>query len=124
MYRFDNVSKPPAPYLAVVVRHPHTRAEIRIAAKLDTGAAKSVIPSSVVATLNLETMGSLSARGFNQAIDTYPVYYVELEVADLKLPMLPVIALPRQDMLLGRDILNYFIITLDGKAGAFEMHDP
>ncbi|MBI4674289.1 MAG: retroviral-like aspartic protease family protein [Chloroflexi bacterium] len=124
MYHFDNTSKPPAPYLEVFVRHPQTRAEFKVAAKLDTGASKSAIPAAIAVALNLETMGKLMVQGFNQVSDKYPVHYVELEVADLKLPMFPVIALPRKDILLGRDILNHFIITLDGKALTFDIRDP
>jgi hypothetical protein len=35
-----------------------------------------------------------------------------------------VIALPRQDAILGRDVLNQFIVILDGKELDFEITDP
>ena len=51
-------------------------------------------------------------------------YVVDLEIAGYTLEAVSVVAAPRDTILLGRDILNHFVITLDGKAQTFEMIDP
>jgi hypothetical protein len=38
--------------------------------------------------------------------------------------MVEIAASPRQDVLLGRDVLNHFILTLNGKDLTFELRDP
>jgi len=124
MFRFDTKSKPPAAYVDVQITHPETGTSQTMPAKLDTGAARTVIPASVADALNLEIMGKILAQGFDKSPDWYRVYYVALEVAGVHLPMVEAIATARKDVLLGRDVLNRFIITLNGKDLTFEMKDP
>ncbi len=42
----------------------------------------------------------------------------------LLIPILETVSAPRHDVLLGRDVLNQFDITLKGKNLTFEMVDP
>ena len=50
--------------------------------------------------------------------------YIRLTVEGFDLPAVRCIAADRSDLLLGRNVLNRFIITLDGKSLMFELKDP
>ena len=45
-------------------------------------------------------------------------------LADFVILNAEVVAANRNDMLLGRDVLQNFILTLDGKAETFDLIDP
>ena len=53
-----------------------------------------------------------------------PAYFVTLEVTGCTISMAKVIASPRTQMLLGRDVLGHFIATFDGKNLIFDLVDP
>jgi len=53
-----------------------------------------------------------------------PLYYIAMEIAGYNIPLVEVTAVQRSDVLLGRDVLNQFILTLDGKALTFDLRDP
>ena len=48
----------------------------------------------------------------------------DLEVEGQLVNDVEVIALSRRDGILGRDVLNHFIVTFNGKALTFEVIDP
>jgi predicted aspartyl protease len=91
---------------------------------LDTGASVSVLPKSAVESLGLDPKGEGRFRGYDGFWSTRSLYYISIEVEGLRLSSIRVTASERPDMLLGRDVLNHFILTLDGKALTFEMVDP
>lgn len=84
----------------------------------------TVIPRDIVTALHLEQMGDVLCQGYDGVETPRPLYYVALEVIDYHIPMVEVTVSPRQDVLLGRDVLNHFILTLDGKDLTFELQDP
>jgi len=66
----------------------------------------------------------VKARGVGNQVIDLSTDLVRLIVAGHVIVDLEVAAFDRQTMLLGRDILQHFILTLDGKAGAFTLVDP
>lgn len=124
MFKYDLAFDPPAPVVAVDVSDPDTGKMSPCSALIDTGAFMSVVPASLARDLDLKPHSRVKARGVgNQAIDL-STYLVRLTVAGHVIVDLEVAAFDRQTMLLGRDILQHFILTLDGKAGAFTLVDP
>ena len=124
MFKYDPAFDPPAPVVAVDVSDPDTGKTSPYSALIDTGAFMSVVPASLARDLDLKPHSRVKARGVgNQAIDL-STYLVRLIVAGHVIVDLEVAAFDRQTMLLGRDILQHFILTLDGKAGAFTLVDP
>lgn len=84
----------------------------------------SVLPESTVRALRLDPMGDILCFGYDGTATRRLTYYVALEVAESPIPMIEITAAPRKDALLGRDVLNRFVITLDGKGLSFEISDP
>ncbi len=124
MYRYDLSARPPAAYLPVRVTNPDTGASVGLPAKLDSGASMSVLPQTAVTDLALEPTGDVLASGYDRRVALLPTYNVTFAVEDYAIQDVEVAASPRRDVLLGRDVLNYFILTLDGKNLTFDLKDP
>lgn len=121
----DSILKPPGPVIDVAVRPAGQRAPVRTRpGELDTGAAISIIPQELTTQLRLTPDGQVLMLGYDENETKRWTYIVDLEIAGFALEAIKVVAVPRDTILLGRDVLRHFIITLDGKAQTFEMVDP
>jgi predicted aspartyl protease len=125
MPAYDPAFSPPAPVADVIVVHPTTGVNSgALRGKLDSGADITVIPQRLVAELGLTPRGRIWTRGYDGTYAQRLVYYVRLTVESFDLLTVRCIAADRVDVLLGRNVLNRFIITLDGKNLTFKLKDP
>ncbi len=83
-----------------------------------------VIPDTLADQLQLTAYRTTIARGFDRFPVPKDVYLIRLEVEGYSVGPLEAVEAPRKDLLLGRNALNHFVITLDGKNLAFELIDP
>ena len=119
---FDRSFTPPAPVADVAVAHPVSSVNSgALRGKLDTGADLSVIPERLVAQLALTARGHVWARGYDGTFSQRPVYYVRLNLEGHELAAVRCIAADRSNVLVGRNVLNRFIITLDGRNLRFDL---
>ncbi len=122
--KYDDALNPPGLIVDIVVRSlaaPSRSVQTR--AKLDTGAGITVIPPSIVEELQLESQGMVVMVAYDDTATERETYLVTLEFLGYVFETARVAVAPRGDMLIGRDILNRFVMTLDGKAQTFEMVD-
>jgi predicted aspartyl protease len=113
---FDRNYTPPAPVADVTVAHPVKESNrMRLRGKLDTGADITVIPESLIPQLALSTRSDVWTRSYDGTFTRRPVYYVGLQFEGHDLPIVRCIAASRSNVLLGRNVLNRFHITLDGR---------
>ncbi len=124
MHRYETRVRPPTPFLEIQVIHPVTGVTHQWPAKLDTGAALTILPQALVDALVLSPKGEATIYGYNGMAAIRPLYYVNLQVAGYSLSSVRVSSSKRSDILLGRDVLNHFILTLNGKDLTFELQDP
>ena len=125
MPAYDRTFNPPAPVANVIVANPvATNKRSLLRGKMDTGADITVIPERVVAPLGISPKGRVWIRGYDGTYAQRPVYYVRITLEGLVLPTVRCIAANRPDVLLGRNVLNRFIIILDGKNLTFEVKNP
>ena len=125
MFPYDSDFSPPAPVLEITVHHPKTAGlETGVRAQLDPGSDISVLPESTARAIGLQRDGELEVEGYDGLVARMPLYVVTLEVAGEMLPPMSVVVMPRSLAILGRDILNHFILTLNGKDLTFELKDP
>ncbi len=109
----------------VIVRSmSHVEPARTVLGKIDTGADITIIPFTLVQELDLVPKYRLRMRGYDGNETERLGYDVGLEILGYKFDFFQVIAAPRDNVLLGRAVLNSFIITLDGKSQTFEMRDP
>jgi len=115
-YRYNNQVDPPAPFAYASVGAPvEGGLFLECPAQLDTAADLSVLPSRIVLDLKLEQLGEFDALGFGGHLMTMPTFLVRIELRGLPPHVVKVLASPEEPyVLLGRDVLNRFRVTLDG----------
>jgi Aspartyl protease len=119
---YDLGLDPPAPIAEVTVSDPtKAAAHEPPAGKLDTGADITVIPTWLVTRLGLRPRGRAWTRSFDGSFSPRLVYYPRLSVEGYDLPAVRCVATDRRDVLLGRNVLNRFVIVLNGPELRFEM---
>ena len=125
MPNYDTSFDPPCPVVNVSVRAHSTGGPSRVLpGKLDTGADITVIPPLLATELQLPPAGTARLTGYDGTQIERPMYAVDLGIGEDRVEAVLVVAAPRSNILLGRDVLNHLIITLDGKNQQFEMRDP
>lgn len=125
MLSYSAALSPPGPVASIRVIQPATGAESGpLPGKLDTGADLTVLPDRVLAELRVPPWGRVWARSFDGSYSQRLVYYVCLRVEGFELPAIRCMGARRPDALLGRDVLNQFVILLDGKSLCFDLRDP
>ncbi len=122
--RYSSEYSPPAPALKVKLSKPFSDLSMELQAKVDSGADMTVVPQHAISELRLIPASRISVTSFDgRAVWRY-TYYVNLSFQDFEFRMVEVIPSKREDMLLGRDILNRLKAILDGKRLSFSLLDP
>lgn len=126
MPRYDQNYSPPAPILEVTVSNPHNPEVEGIPkeAKIDSGADMTAIPEDFVNALGLLPAGETSMKGYKEGEQIHSTYYVDVSLNGYSFPYTKVVAIKRENVLLGRDILNQLKLILDGKNLNFDIMDP
>jgi len=125
MAQYDRSRWPPVPVASVTVVHPKKDLESGpLTGKLDTGADLTVIPGRLLAELSLQPKGVFRTRVWGASWRAAPFVFARLRVDGFEIPSIICLAADREDVLLGRNVLNQFLITLDGKNLSVRMEDP
>jgi hypothetical protein len=94
-------------------------------AKLDTGADITVVPAEVRSRMSVKPSDwARSSGALGQTWKMIPLFCVRIRVVGGEWIKVTVMESPRDYVLLGRDILNQFILTAHGPAGWFELALP
>jgi hypothetical protein len=115
-YNYLRQLRPPAPFVNVTLRNPVTGMERRdVPAQLETAADRTLLPDSLVQSLNLPQIGTIAIGGVGGVAQTMPSYPVQVTIHNLPTLTLEVVASPGETWaLLGRDVLNAEKLLLDG----------
>jgi predicted aspartyl protease len=124
-FELDKSFQPPALVISVTVGNPvEASGSVTLKGEIDTGADLTVILLSLIEKLDLYPIGHLPVKSYDQKITLYKAYSVNLEILDQSYEEVWTIAVPRKDVLIGRDILQNFVLTYNGKKKFFKMKDP
>jgi hypothetical protein len=122
MFAYSRGQRPPALLATLGVSDLRGDNEFAVEAKLDTGAAMSAIPSSILERLKPSVAGTVQARGpFDQHSRRRPTYFVRLRfpwaAGETRTSL--VVATESAYGLIGRDILNGVVLHADGPQETF-----
>jgi predicted aspartyl protease len=110
---YDRGHDPPAPVLPARLRLGGPDDWLQLAGFIDTGADVSLIPSDI-AEEHLPVSGSIRIRGITGDTLETLLYRAELRIADERyVTVLPGFG---SELIVGRDILNRLVVSLDGPA--------
>lgn len=111
---------PPAPFANIAVSW--RGKSVKMTAFIDSGADSTMIPLATLQAINALLVEQRMLRGVTGYRREVNIYGVHVEIADL--PAIPVSVVAIEDgdePILGRDVLNHLIITLDGIGGVTEI---
>lgn len=97
---------------------------MRLLGKIDTGADVTVIPEALAVRLGLVVQRHTWAGSYDGAITRRPNYYVQIKIGDAVMRLVRCVGVNRTTVLLGRNVLNEFVVILDGPNLTFEMKLP
>ncbi len=125
VYSFDYNSTydPPAPFIPITVDgHDPTSSPVTITAFVDSGADGTMLPIDVLQAVGAAYEASMWLRGTTgnrQRVDSYTVsIHIETETVHA----ISAVAMPvGSEPLIGRDVLNQLVVTLNGLAGVTEV---
>jgi hypothetical protein len=117
-FPYDVRRTPPAPVLPIRFGPPRTEPTTAVAALVDSGADITVLPEGVPDALGLPQIGELTVRGVG-GTRRVAVYAAEVEAAGWR-RIVEVVAVG-SEALLGRDVLNAWVVTLDGPRQALRV---
>jgi predicted aspartyl protease len=122
-YAYNRQVTPPAPFVHVSLQNLMAGTiSDNLAALVDTGADRTVIPSSLVEALGLVPLDELPFAGLGGHLVHLRTYLVEIAIRGFPPRELEVVAHHDEPyILLGRDLLNQQRILLDGPGMAFEI---
>ncbi len=125
-HRYSSDLDPPALLLPIHVRSYYSNGDgVETVGLLDTGADVSVIPEELCRQLGLLPWGTMCAGGLGEEIEDRPTFLIRVQFDDCPGSDLEVIASAKADyFLIGRDLLNDFILHADGPKKSFELTNP
>jgi len=124
VFAFDyNTSyEPPAPFLPIAVDgYDEAKPPIIVMAFVDSGADGTMLPLEVLQAVGAEYEDSVRLRGTAGSVQQLDRYSVRIQIQDMIIGSVSAVATAAgSEPLIGRDVLNHLILTLNGLAGMAE----
>lgn len=124
-YEYDATYLPSMPVVEVTVSpfgSHHGPTILR--ALIDSGADGSMVPLPILKRMNARRSSQAIFRSVTGASEIADIYEVSLTIGPHVFHKVRVVADRRNAMMiLGRDVLNHLIVTLNGLAAAVELHE-
>jgi len=113
---YDQSFDPPAPIAKIVLRNTETGERVKnISVFLDTGADISLLPTSAIEKLQITSSDeSVNLIGFDESQSISKLYRLQVIFLGKRITGTYCV-IDDQIGILGRDVLNEFSITFDGK---------
>lgn len=117
-FSYDQDYRPPAPFVEATICAENQEA---VYALLDSGADATMIPESVLYNINALHLRSQTLRGVTGHPVIVEMYLIEVRIGAYSMPGIQAIASRNTDVIIGRDVLQHLIVTLDGIGSVCEI---
>ena len=125
IYTFDYETSydPPAPFLPIAIDgYDETKQPIIVLAFVDSGADGTILPVEILQAVGAEYEDSVRLRGTAGGVQQLDRYSVRIQIQDEVIGSVSALAAPAgSEPLIGRDVLNHLVLTLNGLAGMAEL---
>jgi predicted aspartyl protease len=124
IFDYNNNVNPPAPFLEISFLTPisqNLKSCIKSNAIIDSGASISVIPKRIAYELELKYIDEIKVKGFKGSESKSYVYPILITIKSLGNFITKVITWDEQYAIIGRDLLNKWLILLNGPDNNFEI---
>lgn len=111
-FAYDASLDPPAPVVPVRISGPVGDEAVMLPMLVDTGADCTLVPAPIVRQLGLPQIDVIGVTGVGGARKRATVHAASVELGGLR--VLARIVAFADEAILGRDILNQIVVTLDG----------
>lgn len=117
-FDYDRSYLPPAPVITFMVDGYSDSAEpATIRAMIDSGADGTMLPTAVLEKIEASYVDSVRMSGVTGTIEQRDRYRVRLQIGKIVVKGIDAVAVASEDEgLIGRDVLNQLIVTLNGLA--------
>lgn len=122
-HNYDNRYEPAMPVMVIALRSLHEDSDvIELPALVDSGSDGTLIPLNVLEQVNARRVGQAIIRGITGGRRVINLYEVAIQVGNLALGKFQVVGDDVNDeIVLGRDVLNQLVVTLNGLAQVVEV---
>ncbi len=118
-YDYDLAYIPAMPTVQIQIGRPDSVASFSLSALVDSGADATMIPVSFLEEIAAKKRRRVSIRGISGRRAGANLYTVSLQFAHYKRQRIDVVGNADTDeVIIGRDVLNHLVVTLDGLANA------
>lgn len=122
-FDYDTDYDPPMPVVSATVIHPDSdNLTANCIALVDSGADGTMFPLDLLEAIDAPIVGDARLRGVLGAGETVDVHLIRLQIGPYDLGGVRAVAMPEGSKpVLGRNVLNQFVITLNGLASVVEV---
>lgn len=124
-FEYDRSYLPPAPVVTLTVDGYSDEAQpATIQAMVDSGADGTMLPTAVLTQIQASYVDSVRMSGITGTVERRDRYRVRLQIGDIVIKGIDAVAVESETKgLLGRDVLNQLIVTLNGLATELTIAD-
>lgn len=127
MYSHDyrTIHSPSEPVVDIVIQDPDTSQEsVAFTAFVDSGADGTLFPLNYLTSIGAVKIGQKGLEGVRGVKVTVNIFLISVIIGRYQLHGIEVAGLSNlKEAILGRDVLNQLIVTLNGLAGVVEISD-
>ncbi|WP_420644730.1 aspartyl protease family protein [Candidatus Leptofilum sp.] len=124
-FEYDRSYLPPAPVVTLTVHgYSDDVQPATIQAMVDSGADGTMLPTAVLTQIEASYVDSVRMSGVTGTVERRDRYRVRLQIGDIVIKGIDAIAIKSENEgLIGRDVLNQLIVTLNGLAAELTIAD-
>ena len=121
-FNYDSEYEPSAPVVEIMVyKAGQSVSRVVLSALIDSGADATMLPMTVLQTVGARHVETRRMRGVTGVAQMVDLYAVTIELGNQIVPAIWTIATLDNEVILGRDVLNQLVITLNGPAEVTEV---